>query len=403
MVLVALVVVGGVGFYVFFQRRRKLAGQKAAQAARQSAVVTAAASHPPQQKVEAPVIRTKPPVIPVPGARAAAMIPALKSSESLGQTLPPVPNATILPSADPIPEQPEVGTALLAPAMEAPEEVLPSEPTAVVYLPRSVDLLEIEAEDESEVSLSDHMVAEFIDGKVQEIISEAELLRQKLLTRTSGVIDGEFQFLLFVAAPLGSIEVYWQCRDGYERHGSAIDVALQGLSVGVNAKDIQSITKVQCKAHGVTLHIEHANVMAYGPDSTVIGFFQFHDNINSWMNWIEVVSRIAKGTEHDECIVRVDVDPNGNRNESSSYSSPNYLSGAWPVVPGRSARDRDSARIEDVQKELVSPTPVRSDVPVQGLTTGIADLVGVAAGSLSAQGAAFFRRIMKSRNAIFKK
>ncbi|MBF0095602.1 MAG: VWA domain-containing protein [Alphaproteobacteria bacterium] len=165
----------------------------------------------------------------------------------------------------------------------APPEAAPPEVVLPEVAPSVAPVAVSDAEDASR----------FIAEKVQNALDDAEKLRRRLLVDESDAIDREDRrFSLRVTVPEGAMDIHWTDGDGNECHGSAVDISMQGVRFLAPVFDAVAISRVVCPRMGLSLNVVQSTISRHDGRHAVAVLGRFENNLDDWMRWVEIVTRI---------------------------------------------------------------------------------------------------------------
>lgn len=135
-----------------------------------------------------------------------------------------------------------------------------------------------------------------IDEEIQEVLVDAEELRRHLATDVQLLETHERRFSLRVILMPTEMNVYWKDRSGLLRQGYVKDASLTGISFDAPESDVDSIVKITVPSLRVSLAVKKADVTHRGVAEVAVAFIEFEDNEDSWLVWVDLMTRVGQAS-----------------------------------------------------------------------------------------------------------
>ncbi|CAA6606327.1 MAG: VWA domain-containing protein [Alphaproteobacteria bacterium] len=136
------------------------------------------------------------------------------------------------------------------------------------------------------------LASQYIDAKVKGALDDAEKLRRKLLIAQSEAVKVERRFSLRVAVPSGAMEIQWISADGEKRETPAINLSMHGVKFETHGAEVKVVTKIICPNMDVVLGVKKFQEIRRDGSSSVALLIEFENNLDDWMRWVEIITRI---------------------------------------------------------------------------------------------------------------
>ena len=134
-----------------------------------------------------------------------------------------------------------------------------------------------------------------IDANVQDTMVEAEALRRKFAGEVDAMVRTERRFSMRVDLQPGEMEVYWTNKNGSSHTGMAVNCSMNGVFFEADDFDADGIDRITSPKADVDLVVEGSSIIRVGEGRVAIMVAEFENNEDSWMIWIELMSRLGKG------------------------------------------------------------------------------------------------------------
>ena len=107
-------------------------------------------------------------------------------------------------------------------------------------------------------------------------------------------LENERRFAVRVPVPAGAMTVYWTNRDGVRHEGNVVNISMRGVLFEAAEFDTATIDRVVCPRFNIALNVTDAAVQRRETDRVVVVMVEFEDNVDSWMAWTELITRIEE-------------------------------------------------------------------------------------------------------------
>ena len=134
-----------------------------------------------------------------------------------------------------------------------------------------------------------------IDANVQDTMVEAEALRRKFAGEVDAMVRTERRFSMRVDLQPGEMEVYWTNKNGSSHTGMAVNCSMNGVFFEADDFDADGIDRITSPKADVDLVVEGSSIIRVAEGHVAIMVAEFENNEDSWMIWIELMSRLGKG------------------------------------------------------------------------------------------------------------
>jgi hypothetical protein len=196
---------------------------------------------------------------------------------------PPEPLPEPEPEPVPVPEpdtQPQVKTPVLPLSSEGKQLTAILLLTGLMFFIGSISWLVMRSRRQDIVSVPSKILSNpLVDYPADKEESEAR---------------GERRFAVRVAVPDGAMSVKWINQDGSTGQGAAINVSLHGLLFEAQDFDAEGIDQIHYPSADIDLKVAQSHVVRRDDASVAVVIDKFHNNIDNWMKWVGLLTRINK-------------------------------------------------------------------------------------------------------------
>lgn len=140
-----------------------------------------------------------------------------------------------------------------------------------------------------------HSLRSRIDEEIQAVLVDAEKLRRHLVEDMEVIAPEEKRFSMSIALRSDEMTVFWDDRGGTCRHTHVASASLNGIVFEARGFDADGVTRITVESLGVSLVVSKAEVVSRDNGAVVtVTLVEFEDNENSWLTWVELMTRIGQ-------------------------------------------------------------------------------------------------------------
>lgn len=135
-----------------------------------------------------------------------------------------------------------------------------------------------------------HPVLGHPEASVQHRMEEASDHMDQATQETVGMADN--RFALRIPIPKGAVIVHGVDAFDQPFQKEGMDISMHGIRFHAPGKSVQRITQVAFPHHNVVLHVKRAGIHRQDDQETVAVFAEFEHDVDDWMRWIELMTRL---------------------------------------------------------------------------------------------------------------
>lgn len=128
------------------------------------------------------------------------------------------------------------------------------------------------------------------DERVHQRMDEASDSMDQKVQETPHVSDK--RFALRIPVPDGAVIVHGIDAFDQPFQSQGIDISMHGIRFYAPGKSVQRITQVEFPKHNVVLQVKRAGIHRQDDKETVVVFSEFEHDVDDWMRWIELMTRL---------------------------------------------------------------------------------------------------------------
>ena len=130
-------------------------------------------------------------------------------------------------------------------------------------------------------------------GKREETIRQAETGRDSLKKQNRDrSFEFDRRFALRIKVPPGEMIVYGMDTNGQGIKRRAIDISMHGVKFHARNTTVRSVERVVFPSYNVALIVKSARIHRQGGADAVAAIDSFENDADSWMRWIELMTRL---------------------------------------------------------------------------------------------------------------
>ncbi len=132
----------------------------------------------------------------------------------------------------------------------------------------------------------------YINDKVQTALSGAEIYRNAISPKVQSTYPRERRYSFRVKVPDGAMAVVWKNKNGQHCSANAIDISFRGIHFDGKHYDAKDIDRLEFPRLGINLDVTKSSIVRRDGDSVVVYLKNFSNDVDGWMSWIEILTRI---------------------------------------------------------------------------------------------------------------
>ncbi|MBF0207862.1 MAG: hypothetical protein HQK53_13340 [Oligoflexia bacterium] len=130
--------------------------------------------------------------------------------------------------------------------------------------------------------------------RFRSILDEAYKIRNRLIN-IGAIPSASKKFELRIKVPKGFLEIYWLNHEGNEEVAHALDISMHGVKFENKNFDAYSILRIQCPNMDLDWKVTRSKIVIKNDTEVVMLLEKFENNTKSWMNWVELLTRVNRG------------------------------------------------------------------------------------------------------------
>jgi hypothetical protein len=88
------------------------------------------------------------------------------------------------------------------------------------------------------------------------------------------------------------MNVQWTNEDGQKQETPAINISMHGVKFEAQDVKAASVTRIICPNMDVALGVKKSQIVRHDDSSAVAMLVEFDNNLDDWMRWVEIITRI---------------------------------------------------------------------------------------------------------------